>query len=116
MIIGCYQQYHQPRLQRSTGRIATWLAATGDRGACLAIPLILHRFNDQRRIAALVSLLCAVGAAGALSVPGQRHSGRYRSASVQARDDDTGLTFIGLSASSAHQAAALSGMAQSVGI
>ncbi|EIC2389329.1 MFS transporter, partial [Salmonella enterica subsp. enterica serovar Okatie] len=37
----------------------------------LAIPLILPRFNDQRWIAALVSLLCAVGAAGLWFVPGQ---------------------------------------------
>ncbi|EED3314795.1 CynX/NimT family MFS transporter, partial [Salmonella enterica subsp. enterica] len=37
----------------------------------LAIPLILHRFNDQRWIAALVSLLCALGAAGLWFVPGQ---------------------------------------------
>ncbi|EDW0483789.1 CynX/NimT family MFS transporter, partial [Salmonella enterica subsp. enterica serovar Javiana] len=37
----------------------------------LAIPLILHRFNDQRWIAALVSLLCTLGAAGLWFVPGQ---------------------------------------------
>ncbi|ECH9520094.1 MFS transporter [Salmonella enterica subsp. enterica] len=81
----------------------------------LAIPLILHRFNDQRWIAALVSLLCAVGAAGLWFVPGQAIIWTllfgFGSGATMILD----LTFIGLRASSAHQAAALSGMAQSVG-
>ena len=56
----------------------------------LAIPLILHRLRDQRGIAVLFGF-----GSGATMI--------------------LGLTFIGLRASSAHQAAALSGMAQSVG-
>ena len=36
----------------------------------LAIPLILHRLNDQRGIAGLVALMCAVSAAGFWFAPG----------------------------------------------
>ncbi|EDB5720141.1 CynX/NimT family MFS transporter [Salmonella enterica subsp. enterica serovar Rubislaw] len=81
----------------------------------LAIPLILHRFNDQRWIAALVSLLCAVGAAGLWFVPGQAVIWTLLFGFSSGATMILGLTFIGLRASSAHQAAALSGMAQSVG-
>lgn len=81
----------------------------------LAIPLILHRFNDQRWIAALVSLLCAVGAAGLWFVPGQAIIWTLLFGFGSGATTILGLTFIGLRASSAHQAAALSGMAQSVG-
>ncbi|EBP3343955.1 CynX/NimT family MFS transporter [Salmonella enterica subsp. enterica] len=81
----------------------------------LAIPLILPRFNDQRRIAALVSLLCAVGAAGLWFVPGQAIIWTLLFGFGSGATMILGLTFIGLRASSAHQAAALSGMAQSVG-
>ncbi|EDV4042572.1 CynX/NimT family MFS transporter [Salmonella enterica subsp. enterica serovar Typhimurium var. 5-] len=81
----------------------------------LAIPLILHRFNDQRWIAALVSLLCAVGAAGLWFVPGQAIIWTLLFGFGSGATMILGLTFIGLRASSAHQAAALSGMAQSVG-
>lgn len=81
----------------------------------LAIPLILHRFNDQRWIAALVSLLCAVGAAGLWFVPGQAVIWTLLFGFGSGATMILGLTFIGLRASSAHQAAALSGMAQSVG-
>ncbi|ECQ1635260.1 CynX/NimT family MFS transporter [Salmonella enterica subsp. enterica] len=81
----------------------------------LAIPLILHRFNDQRWIAALVSLLCAVGAAGLWFVPGQSVIWTLLFGFGSGATMILGLTFIGLRASSAHQAAALSGMAQSVG-
>ncbi|ECI4485431.1 MFS transporter [Salmonella enterica subsp. enterica] len=81
----------------------------------LAIPLILHRFNDQRWIAALVSLLCAVGAAGLWFVPGQAIIWTLLFGFCSGATMILGLTFIGLRASSAHQAAALSGMAQSVG-
>ncbi len=81
----------------------------------LAIPLILHRFNDQRWIAALVSLLCAVGAAGLWFVPGQAVIWTLLLGFGSGATMILGLTFIGLRASSAHQAAALSGMAQSVG-
>ncbi|EHB3778001.1 CynX/NimT family MFS transporter [Salmonella enterica subsp. enterica serovar Virchow] len=81
----------------------------------LAIPLILHRFNDPRWIAALVSLLCAVGAAGLWFVPGQAIIWTLLFGFGSGATMILGLTFIGLRASSAHQAAALSGMAQSVG-
>ncbi|MIE69578.1 MFS transporter [Salmonella enterica subsp. diarizonae] len=81
----------------------------------LAIPLILHRFNDQRWIAALVSLLCAAGAAGLWFVPGQAVIWTLLFGFGSGATMILGLTFIGLRASSAHQAAALSGMAQSVG-
>ncbi|EBA9084838.1 CynX/NimT family MFS transporter [Salmonella enterica] len=81
----------------------------------LAIPLILHRLNDQRWIAALVSLLCAVGAAGLWFVPGQAIIWTLLFGFGSGATMILGLTFIGLRASSAHQAAALSGMAQSVG-
>ncbi len=81
----------------------------------LAIPLILHRFNDQRWIAALVSLLCALGAAGLWFVPGQAIIWALLFGFGSGATMILGLTFIGLRASSAHQAAALSGMAQSVG-
>ncbi|EDH4400083.1 MFS transporter [Salmonella enterica subsp. enterica serovar Kentucky] len=81
----------------------------------LAIPLILHRFNDQRWIAALVSLLCAVGAAGLWFVPGQAVIWTLLFGFGSGATMILGLTFIGLRASSAHQAAALSGMAQSAG-
>ncbi|EMR9556614.1 CynX/NimT family MFS transporter [Salmonella enterica] len=81
----------------------------------LAIPLILHRFNDQRWIAALVSLLCAVGAAGLWFVPGQAVIWTLLFGFGSGATMILGLTFTGLRASSAHQAAALSGMAQSVG-
>ncbi|EAA5268791.1 MFS transporter [Salmonella enterica subsp. enterica] len=81
----------------------------------LVIPLILHRFNDQRWIAALVSLLCAVGAAGLWFVPGQAIIWTLLFGFGSGATMILGLTFIGLRASSAHQAAALSGMAQSVG-
>lgn len=81
----------------------------------LAIPLILHRFNDQRWIAVLVSLLCAVGATGLWFVPGQAVIWTLLFGFGSGATMILGLTFIGLRASSAHQAAALSGMAQSVG-
>ncbi|ECJ4504657.1 MFS transporter [Salmonella enterica subsp. salamae] len=81
----------------------------------LAIPLILHRLNDQRWIAALVSLLCATGAAGLWFVPGQAVIWTLLFGFGSGATMILGLTFIGLRASSAHQAAALSGMAQSVG-
>ncbi|EEH3515177.1 CynX/NimT family MFS transporter [Salmonella enterica] len=81
----------------------------------LAIPLILPRFNDQRWIAALVSLLCAVGAAGLWFVPGQAIIWTLLFGFGTGATMILGLTFIGLRASSAHQAAALSDMAQSVG-
>ncbi|MDE9578462.1 CynX/NimT family MFS transporter [Citrobacter koseri] len=81
----------------------------------LLIPLILHRFKDQRSIAALVSLMCALGAAGFWFVPEQAVLWTILFGFGSGATMILGLTFIGLRASSAHQAAALSGMAQSVG-
>ncbi len=81
----------------------------------LLIPLVLHRFHDQRSIAALVSLMCAVGAAGFWFMPDQAALWTLLFGFGSGATMILGLTFIGLRASSAHQAAALSGMAQSVG-
>ncbi|MDT7075126.1 CynX/NimT family MFS transporter [Citrobacter amalonaticus] len=81
----------------------------------LLIPLVLHRSHDQRCIAALVSLMCAVGAAGFWFMPDQAVLWTLLFGFGSGATMILGLTFIGLRASSAHQAAALSGMAQSVG-
>ena len=81
----------------------------------LLIPLVLYRFKDQRTIAALVSLMCAVGAAGFAVMPEQAALWTVLFGFGSGATMILGLTFIGLRASSAHQAAALSGMAQSVG-
>lgn len=81
----------------------------------LLIPLVLHRFHDQRSIAALVSFMCAVGAAGFWFMPDQAVLWTLLFGFGSGATMILGLTFIGLRASSAHQAAALSGMAQSVG-
>ncbi|MDE5206311.1 CynX/NimT family MFS transporter [Citrobacter amalonaticus] len=81
----------------------------------LLIPLVLHRFHDQRSIAALVSLMCAAGAAGFWFMPEQAVLWTVLFGFGSGATMILGLTFIGLRASSAHQAAALSGMAQSVG-
>lgn len=80
----------------------------------LLIPLFLHHMKDQRGIAAFVALMCAVGAVGLCFMPAHAITDSafgFGSGATMI----LGLTFIGLRASSAHQAAALSGMAQSVG-
>ncbi|RAU47155.1 MFS transporter [Pseudocitrobacter sp. RIT415] len=81
----------------------------------LVIPLILHRLKDQRGIAILVALMCAVSAAGYWLFPAQAVVWTLIFGFGSGATMILGLTFIGLRASSAHQAAALSGMAQSVG-
>jgi CP family cyanate transporter-like MFS transporter len=81
----------------------------------IVIPLILHRLRDQRSIAALVALMCAVSAAGLWLVPAHAVLWTVIFGFGSGATMILGLTFIGLRASSAHQAAALSGMAQSVG-
>ena len=81
----------------------------------LAIPLILHRLKDQRGIAVLVALMCAVSSAGLWLAPGQAVLWALLFGFGSGATMILGLTFIGLRASSAHQAAALSGMAQAVG-
>lgn len=79
------------------------------------IPLVLHRLRDQRGIAILVALMCAVSAAGYWLFPAQAVVWTLIFGFGSGATMILGLTFIGLRASSAHQAAALSGMAQSVG-
>ncbi|MND70397.1 Inner membrane transport protein YeaN [compost metagenome] len=81
----------------------------------LAVPLVLHRLKDQRGIAGFSALLCAVSAAGFWFVPGQAVLWTLIFGFGSGATMILGLTFIGLRAGSAHQAAALSGMAQSVG-
>lgn len=81
----------------------------------LAVPLILHRMKDQRSIAGLAAMMCAVSAAGLWLVPGQAVLWTLIFGFGSGATMILGLTFIGLRANSAHQAAALSGMAQSVG-
>ncbi|WLI77096.1 CynX/NimT family MFS transporter [Kosakonia sp. H02] len=81
----------------------------------LLVPLVLHRLKDQRGIAVVVALLCAIGALGLWLQPGQAAVWTIVYGFGSGATMILGLTFIGLRASSAHQAAALSGMAQSVG-
>lgn len=81
----------------------------------LAVPLVLHKLKDQRGIAGLSALMCAFSLAGFWFVPGQAVLWTIVYGFGSGATMILGLTFIGLRASSAHQAAALSGMAQSVG-
>jgi CP family cyanate transporter-like MFS transporter len=81
----------------------------------ILVPLILHRLRDQRALAVLFALLCAVSAAGFWLWPGQAVVWTLVFGFGSGGTMILGLTFIGLRARSAHQAAALSGMAQSVG-
>ncbi|HBC7114556.1 TPA: CynX/NimT family MFS transporter [Raoultella ornithinolytica] len=81
----------------------------------LAIPLILHRLKDQRTIAIIVALMCAISACGLWFWPGQAVVWTLVFGFGSGATMILGLTFIGLRANSAHQAAALSGMAQTIG-
>ncbi|MFP2237598.1 CynX/NimT family MFS transporter [Pseudescherichia vulneris] len=81
----------------------------------LLIPLVLHKLKDQRGIAVGVALMCAVSAAGFWLLPQQATLWTLVFGFGCGATMILGLTFIGLRAGSAHQAAALSGMAQSVG-
>lgn len=81
----------------------------------LLIPLILPALRDQRGIAILVALMCAVGAVGYWLLPEQAVLWTMIFGFGSGATMILGLTFIGLRAGSAHQAAAISGMAQSVG-
>ena len=81
----------------------------------LAIPLILHRIKDQRAIAVSVALMCAISACGLWFWPGQAVVWTLIFGFGSGATMILGLTFIGLRANSAHQAAALSGMAQTIG-
>ncbi|HFK2158132.1 CynX/NimT family MFS transporter [Klebsiella aerogenes] len=81
----------------------------------LAIPLVLHRLKDQRGIAVLVALMCVVSTLGLWLLPGQAVIWTLIFGFGSGATMILGLTFIGLRASSAHQAAALSGMEQTIG-
>lgn len=81
----------------------------------LLVGLILSRLKDQRGIAILMALLCAVSCIGLLFVPGLASIWVVIFGFGSGATMILGLTFIGLRANSAHQAAALSGMAQCVG-
>lgn len=81
----------------------------------LLVPLVLHRLRDQRGIAVSTALMCAVSAIGLWLLPGQAVLWTLIFGFGSGATMILGLTFIGLRAGSAHQAAALSGMAQSVG-
>lgn len=81
----------------------------------LAIPLVLHRLKDQRGIAVLVALMCVVSTLGLWLLPGQAVIWTLIFGFGSGATMILGLTFIGLRASSAHQAAALSSMAQTIG-
>lgn len=81
----------------------------------LLVPLLLQKMKDQRFIATLVALMCAVGSLGLWLLPQQATLWTIIFGFGSGATMILGLTFIGLRASSAHQAAALSGMAQSVG-
>lgn len=81
----------------------------------LAIPLILHRLKDQRAIAVIVALMCVISACGLWFWPGQAVVWTLIFGFGSGATMILGLTFIGLRANSAHQAAALSGMAQTIG-
>lgn len=81
----------------------------------LAIPLVLHCLKDQRGIAVLVALMCVVSTLGLWLLPGQAVIWTLIFGFGSGATMILGLTFIGLRASSAHQAAALSGMAQTIG-
>ncbi|AUU05734.1 TPA: CynX/NimT family MFS transporter [Raoultella planticola] len=81
----------------------------------LAIPLVLHRLKDQSAIAVIVALMCAISACGLWFWPGQAVVWTLIFGFGSGATMILGLTFIGLRANSAHQAAALSGMAQTIG-
>lgn len=81
----------------------------------LFIGMLLSRLKDQRAIAVLMALLWCISALGLWALPGYASLwvcvGGFGSGAAMI----LGLSFIGLRTGSAHQAAALSGMAQCVG-
>lgn len=81
----------------------------------LVIGLILSRMKDQRIIAVLVSLLGGLGLAGLWLMPDLAGLWVTLYGLGSGATMILGLVFIGLRSGSAHQAAALSGMAQCVG-
>ncbi len=81
----------------------------------IVVPLILLQLKDQRGVAGLSAMMCAVSSAGLWFMPDLAVMWTLIFGFGSGATMILGLTFIGLRASSAHQAAALSGMAQSVG-
>ncbi|MBJ3813931.1 CynX/NimT family MFS transporter [Shimwellia pseudoproteus] len=81
----------------------------------LVIGLVISRLKDQRGIALLVGLLGVISLLGLWLSPGLASLWIVLYGFSSGATMILGLVFIGLRASSAHQAAALSGMAQSVG-
>lgn len=81
----------------------------------IVVPMILLRLKDQRGVAGLSAMMCAVSSAGLWFMPDLAVMWTLIFGFGSGATMILGLTFIGLRASSAHQAAALSGMAQSVG-
>lgn len=81
----------------------------------ILIPLLLVRLTDHRSIAVLVSVLCALSAIGLWLMPDLASLWVVMFGVGSGATMILGLTFIGLRSGSAHHAAALSGMAQSVG-
>ena len=81
----------------------------------LLIPLVLHKLRDQRGIAISVALMCAGSAVGYWLLPQYSVAWTLIFGFGSGATMILGLIFIGLRAGSAHQAAALSGMAQTVG-
>lgn len=80
-----------------------------------AIPLILHRLRDQRGIAVLVALMCAISAAGLWLLPELAIGWTLLFGFGSGATMILGLTFIGLRASSAQSGRGAVRMAQSVG-
>lgn len=76
---------------------------------------IISRMQDQRIMAILVSAMCAIGLAGLWLIPGGAPLWSVLFGFGSGATMILGLSFIGLKTGSAHQAAALSGMAQSIG-
>ena len=81
----------------------------------LMLGLAVRRTRDQRGLAIGVSLLTAAGLAGLLWLPGWAMLWTLLFGFGSGATFILGLTFVSLRASSAHQAAALSGMAQCIG-
>lgn len=81
----------------------------------ILVPLILHRLRDQCGIAVIIALLCAISSAGFVLWPDQAVLWTLMFGFGSGGTMILGLTFIGMRAHSAHHAAALSGMAQSIG-
>lgn len=81
----------------------------------LLLGLVLSRFNDQQNISVAVSVLCILGGLGLWLLPAIATLWVVILGFGCGASMILGLTLIGLRTQSAHQAAALSGMAQTFG-